>query len=258
MVTNVTGSSFTLTVGQSGASLTFTTDDKTEFKDGATLATMLNTIVKVEGVTNPDGTLYAKEVEGIENEAGAEVEGLVTQVTGNPATQLSVLAQDGVGSGVDDTKIGNIVTVDVTGAQFKVNKSNVDTSGIGGLPSSPNFPFDAGTVHAGQRVEVEGASTMSGSTLTADKVKLEQQALTGTVSGLPGPTSVGPLTFTLTVAPDSAFAMLSGQSNVTIYWQPGTELHKLTSVNNGDTVRVRGLVFFTGSGFNMIARRIDK
>jgi hypothetical protein len=38
-----------------------------------------------------------------------------------------------------------------------------------------------------------------------------------------------------------------------LYWQPGTDLHKLASVNNGDTVRVRSLVFFTGTGFNMIA-----
>ena len=43
-----------------------------------------------------------------------------------------------------------------------------------------------------------------------------------------------------------------------MFWQPGTDLHKLTSVNNGDTVRVRGLVFFSGSSFNMIARRIDQ
>jgi hypothetical protein len=47
-------------------------------------------------------------------------------------------------------------------------------------------------------------------------------------------------------------------TQVTVYWQPGTDLHKLANVNNGDTVRVRGLVFFTGTGFNMIARRIDQ
>ena len=52
--------------------------------------------------------------------------------------------------------------------------------------------------------------------------------------------------------------MLSGKTQITVYWQAGTDLHKLTDVKNGDTVRARGLVFFTGSSFNMIARRIDQ
>jgi hypothetical protein len=257
-VTNVSGTSFTMTVGQNGVSLTFTTDANTEFKDGATLATIMNTVVNVEGRTLADGTLYAKEVEGVENESGTELEGVVNQVTGNPATQLSVVAQDGSGSGMNDSNVGNVMAIDVTGAQYSVEQGDVDTSGIGGLPASPNFPFDATTVHAGQRVEVESSSTMSGTSLIADKVKLRQQGLTGTVSGLSAPTSAGPVQFTLTVASDSAFAMLSGQTTVTVFWQPGTELHNVASVKNGDTVRVRGLVFFTGTSFNMIAKRIGQ
>lgn len=256
-VTSISGTSFTMTVGQSGVPLTFTTDGNTEFKDGASLSTLMNTIVKVEGLTKPDNTLYAKEVEGVEDNNGMESDGLVTQVVGNPATQLNIVAQDGSGSGMDDTKVGSTLVVAVTGAQYKVSQGNIDSSGIGGLPSSPNFPFDATTVHAGQRVEVESASMINGTAIVAEKVKLQQQALTGTVSGLSGPTSAGPVTFTLTVASDSAFAMLSGQTTVTVFWQPGTDLHNLTNVNNSDQVRVRGLVFFTGSSFNLIARRID-
>jgi uncharacterized protein DUF5666/uncharacterized protein DUF4382 len=258
LVTGVSGTSFTMTVGQNGVSLTFTTDVNTQFSDGASLATMLNTIVNVEGNTQPDGSLYAKEIEGVENNAGMEADGLVTQVSGNPATQLSVVAQDGSGSGMDTTKIGTTLSIDVSGANYKVEQGNIDTSGIGGLPSSPNFPFDATTIHTGQRVEIESSSSMSSSTTVADKVKLQQQTLTGTVSGLAAPTSAGPVTFTLTVAPDSAFAMLAGQSRIAVYWQPGTDLHNLASVSNGDIVRVRGLVFFTSSSFNMIAHRIGQ
>lgn len=258
MVTAVNGNSFTLTVGQNGASLTLTTDANTEFDDGATLATLLNMIVKVEGVTRPDGTLYAKEAEGIENNNGAELEGLVNQVTGNPATQFTLVAQDGTGNGVTNSQIGTPITINVAGAQYRVNQGKVDTSGIGNLPSAPNFPFDATTIHAGQRVEVESSGGMAGTAFTAEKVKLDQQALKGTVSGLQGATSAGPVTFTLTVPSDSAFAMLSGQTTVKVFWQPGTDLHNLASVNNGNTVRVRGLVFFTGTSFNMIARRIDQ
>src|SRR5689334_6666005 len=83
----------------------------------SSLATMLNTIVKVEGVTKSDGSLYAKEVEGIESSSGIEVEGLITQVIGTPATQVTFLAQSGMGSGVDDNTTGASFTVDVSGAQ---------------------------------------------------------------------------------------------------------------------------------------------
>lgn len=242
---------------QTGVPLTFTTEANTQFDDGASLTK--NAIVTVEGVTKSDGTLYAKEVEGIEDASGAEAEGLITQVTGNPATQLTFVADHGMGSGMDDTKVGDTITADVSSAKkYEVKKGNIDTSGIGGLPSSPNFPFDATTVHAGQRIEVESISALNGASITADKVKLQQQALKGTVSGLQGPTTAGPVIFILNVGSDSAFAMLSGKTQVTVFWQPGTDLHKLTSVSNGDTVRVRGLVSFTGSSFDMIARRIDQ
>ena len=255
-VSSVSGNSFVLALGMTGTSLTFTTDANTEFKDGATLATMTNTVVTVEGFTRTDGTLYAKEVEGVEDAGGAEVEGLVSQVVGHPAMQLTFVADDGSGSGMDDTKTGSSFTADVSGAGYKVSKGNVDTSGIGGLPSPPNFPFDASTVHAGQRIEIETHNSVSGNSLVAEKVKLQQQVLSGTVSGLSGS---APTTFTLTVAPDSAFAMLSGSTSVTVYWQPGTDLHDLPhALTNGDAVRVRGLLFFSGSKFNMIARRITQ
>ena len=183
-------------------------------------------------------------------------DGIFTGGSQFPPSPLArvLVADDGSGSGMDDSKTGSSLTADVSGAGYKVSTSNIDTSGIGGLPSPPNFPFDAFTVHAGQRVEIESHSSVSGSSLVAEKVKLQQQALSGTVSGLSG---TAPTTFMLTVASDSAFAMLSGSTSVTVYWQPGTDLHDLQhALANGDSVRVRGLLFFTGTKFNMIARRI--
>ena len=253
-VSSVSGTSFTMTSGMKGTPLTFATDASTQFNDGASLATMTNTVVTVEGVTRSDGSLYAKEVEGVETANGVEADGLIMQVAGNPATQLVFVGDDGSGSGIDDTKIGTSLTADVSGAGYKVSTGNVDTSGIGGLPSPPLFPFDASTVHAGQRVEVESASALTGTSLVAEKVKLLQQAVSGTVSGLSG---TAPTKFALTVASDSAFAIASVSTTVTVYWQPGTDVHNLPhALTNGDAVRVRGLVFFSGSSFNMIARRI--
>jgi hypothetical protein len=256
VITAVNGSSFTLTVDQTGVALDFTTDTNTKFEDGATLA--LQAMVSVDGVTEPDGTLYAKKIEGVEDQHGAEGDGLITQVVGNPATQVTLVVDHAMGSGMDDSNVGSMVTADVSHAQYKVQEGDIDTNGIGGLPSSPDFPFDAATLHAGQSVEIDSDNSMNAGSLSAKKVELQQQALSGTVSGLTGPTTAGPVTFTLTIPADSAFAMLSGQSQVTVFWQQGTNLHNLASVKNGDSVRVRGLVFFTGSGFNMIAGRIDQ
>lgn len=272
-ITAVNGTSFTLTVSQTGAMLVFATDGNTQFKDGAALA--VNTIVMVDGVTRADGTLYAAKVEGIESETGEEAEGLITAVGGTPAASLTIVMDERTGSATANA-IGNTLTAAVSNAQFVVDDGNIDPSGIGGLPSPPEFSFDASTVHAGQRVQLEskdaehegaqpqdenGGSGDNGgttATLTAEKVRLLQQTLVGTVSGLSSSTSSGPVTLTLTVASDSAFAMLSGQTQLKVFWQSGTDLKDMTSVSNGDTIRVRGLVFNTGTGFNMIARRIAK
>src|SRR4029077_18453890 len=127
-VTAVNGSSFTLKL-QNGSSLTFTTDATTEFKDGVTgVAGLLNQVVTVEGFTKSDGTLFAKEVEGLENQNGGEVEGLITAISG---TTLTVTAQDGIGNGFDDTKVGATFSVNIAGlnaSKFRVKGGN----GFGG------------------------------------------------------------------------------------------------------------------------------
>ena len=257
LVGSVSGSSFTLNVGQSGAQLTFNTDNTTQFSDGVTdVNSALNQIVKVEGVTKADGTLFASEVEGLENQNGAELEGVMTAVTGNPASSITVLAQDGIGGGMNSSKVGASFTADVSGAQFKVNQGNIDTSGLGGIPGTPNFPFDAATLKAGQRVELESINTVpaAAGTIVAEKVKLQQQAIQGTVSNFTAG-SGGAATFDLSLPSSSYLALLSGKTSVHVFVQPGTD-NNAGTINNGSSVRVRGLLFWTGTSFNLIARRI--
>jgi len=257
-VTALNGTSFNLTASATGAQLTFATDSKTEFEDGASLASLaVNSIITVEGSTLSDGSLYARKIEGIENENGSEAEGLITSVTGSPATALTFVADHGTGSGVDSSTIGETATSDVSNARFEVKTGDIDTNSLGNLPSS-EFPFDSSSVHAGQRVEVESRNAMTSMTVSAEKVRLQQQALVGTVSGLSGSNSSGPATFTLALPADAAFSILAGTSTIHVLWQPGTDLHGLTAVSNGDSIRVRGLVFFNGTTAMMIARRIDK
>jgi hypothetical protein len=248
LVTAVNGSSFTMNVGQTGSSLTFTTDASTEFKDGVTtLASALNQVVTVEGFTRADGSLFAKEVEGLENETGAELEGIITQISGST---LTVMAQDGIGSGMDDTKVGDTFTVSIAGlkaSKFRVNLGN----GFGGssLPNA-SFPFDATTIHAGQRIEVDTdvALPPANGSINVDKIKLQQQGVAGTVQNLSGST------FDLALATDSALTVISGQSVVHVTTVGATDSR--TSVANGASVRVRGLLFWNGTSWQMIARRI--
>jgi Domain of unknown function (DUF5666) len=254
LVTGSTSSTFTMNVGQS-AQLTFAFDNTTTVSDGATLPPATNTIVKVEGVTKSDGSLFATEVEGIENQIdGAELEGLITLVTGNPATSLTVLTQDGIGGGIDDTTVGTTFTADVSGVQaskYRIDLGKTDFSSL----DMANFPFDATTIHGGQRVEVESAGPLAGGIVVADQVKLEQQAVTGTVAVMSGTSA--PRTITITLPADSAFAILSGGGTptVTVFDQPKTD-NRLTTINVGDTIRVRGLLFNASGTFNMVARRI--
>lgn len=257
LVTSVSGSGFTMNVGQSGAQLTFTTDNTTQFSDGVTdLNSTLNQIVQVEGMTKPDGTLFASEVEGLENQTGADLEGIMTSVTGNPATSVGILAQDGSGGGMNSSKIGATFSADVSGAQFKIDQGNIDTSGLGGIPGTPNFPFDAATLKAGQRIEVESTNAVpaAAGTVVADKVTLQQQALNGTVANFAAG-SGGAATFDLALPSDSYLTLLSGQSSVHVFLQPGTD-NQVGAISNTNTVRVRGLLFWTGTSFNLIARRI--
>jgi hypothetical protein len=254
-VTSVNGSNFILTPGQSGAQLTFATDSTTSFKDGITsLASALNQVVRVEGFTKPDGTLFAKEVEGLENQNGAELEGIITQMSGS---LLTVTAHDGSGMGMDNSKVGATFTVSISGlsaSKFTVDQGN-NFSGLT-LPSPPNFPFDGTTIHQGQRIEVEATGSVppASGMITADKVKLEQQTVRGTVANFVAGGN-GTATFDLILPADSHLAIISGQTVVHVSKLAGTD-NRFGNIANGSSIRVRGLLFWTGTTFNMIARRV--
>jgi hypothetical protein len=245
-VSAVNGSSFTLKL-QNGSSLTFSTDGTTEFKDGVTgVAGLLNQVVTVEGFTKSDGSLFAKEVEGLENQNGAEVEGLITAISG---TTLTVTAQDGIGSGMDDSKVGATFTVNIAGLQaskFRVKAGN----GFGGSLPNASFPFDATTIHQGQRIEVDtdAAVPPANGAITADKINLQQQGVSGTVSNATA------TTFDINLAADSALRTISGQTVVHVTRNSSTDSR--VTVSNGATVQVRGLLFWNGTSWQMIARRI--
>jgi hypothetical protein len=87
-------------------------------------------------------------------------------------------------------------------------------------------------------------------------VKLQQQSLSGIVSGYTVNNN-GQGSFTLTLASDSMFAKLTGLTTITVYQQSTTKLKNISSINNGDTLRVRGLLF-GGAQYRMVASHILK
>jgi hypothetical protein len=246
-VTAVNGSSFTMKIGQTGSSLTFTTDGTTQFKDGVTtVASLLNQVVTVEGFTKSDGSIFAKEVEGLESNTGAEAEGLITAIG---ASTLTVTAQDGIGNGFDDTKIGASFTVNIAGlnaSKFRVKAGN----GFGGGLPSATFPFDATTIHQGQRIEVDTdvAVPAANGAITPDKINLQQQGVSGVVA------NAAASTFDINLATDSALRTISGQTVVHVTKNSSTDSR--VTVANGGTVQVRGLLFWNGTSWQMLARRI--
>lgn len=248
-VTAATSTSFTLKVGQTGSSLNFNFDATTQFKDGLTAATLLNQIVEVEGFTRSDGSLFAKEVEGQEAATGSEVEGIIRSISGS---LLTVTSHDGAGAGMDDTKVGADFTVSIAGlgaSKFRFDGGN----GFGSLVPA-TLTFDATTIHQGQRIEVESNSPVptAGGSITADKVKLQQQGISGSVSNL----AASGDTFDLTVAADSALAVISGQTVVHVIKVSVTD-NRFGAIANGSGLRVRGLLFWNGTSWSMVARRIQ-
>jgi hypothetical protein len=238
-VTSISAPNFTIQTKTS--TITFATDANTQFKDGITALSQLKVgdIVEVDGTTKPDGSKLATKIEVEESQSGEEAEGIITAVTGAPATQITIAHQ------VDSTGTATPpVTVDVTlnaSTKFSVRTDKLNLGGT--VPA-----FDASHIGKGQRVETDSGSSTT-TPIVADKLKLREQALVGTVSGA---SASG---FTLTLNASSAFATLTGQSTVAVSVVSGTNL-KVTPAN-GNTVRVRGLIFVNAGSYSMTAARVD-
>jgi hypothetical protein len=249
-ISNISGASFTIALGQQ--SLTFATNSSTEF-DGIPGFSALTTgmIVQVRAVTQADGTLLATKVEAEDqddNRRDVEAQGVVASTTGSPVTQFAMVVNEHSGDHDDMPSLGGPLTVNVAGTtQFKIDTDSIDLTKLSFTPA-----FDATSLTKGQNVETEGP--VSNSTVTANKVRLKEQALTGTVSGLTQNGNAA--TFTLTVSSNSVFAMLAGQSTVTVFQQPSTRTK--VAVANGATVEVRGLLFFASGSYNLVTGGIRK
>jgi len=238
-ITNLTAPNFTVQTKE--ATITFATDTSTQFKDGITQLSDLKVgdIVEVDGKTKADGSKLATKVERESTSSGDEAEGVISAVTGAPATAVTIAHQVSASAPASAP-----VTVDIT-----INASTVFSVRADKL--SVTAPaFDASHIGKGQRIEADAAA--AGSPLVATKLKLREQGIVGTVAAAPAPTASA---FTLTIDPTSAFGKLSGATSVAVTIPSGGNV-KVTPTA-GAAVLVRGLVFVNGTTYTMIGTRED-
>ena len=237
-VTGITAPNFTIDTGS--ATITFATDANTKFKDGITQLSDLKTgdIVEVDGITKSDGTKLATKVEREGSSSGKEADGVISAVTGSPATAITIVHQHD-----SDDAAGAPTTLDITinsSTVFSVRSDKLSVTGT----------FDATHIGKGQRVEADASANAT--PLVANKLKLREQGVVGTVASSPAPTASA---FTLTIDPASAFGKLSGATSVAVTVPSGATLK--TTPTAGASLLVGGLVFVNGTTYTMTATRGD-
>jgi hypothetical protein len=258
-VSSASGSQFTMNMMMGLQSVTFTTNGNTQFAGMSGMGMMSNgTIVSVDGIPQADGSLLAQHIDYMSNNGGMMGGGIVTGTTGEPPTQLNIVANNGIGGGMMMSAISGNIAVNVSSSTpYSADSDGVDLSN---LPFTPTF--DSSSVAKGQKVDVvSGGSMMGGGgmmgggtsfgTINASQVLLEQQGFHGTVSNYSANGSQA--MFTLTLPTDSAFTTLTGISTVTVYQQNGTQMHNLTTISNGNQVQVRGLLFYDSGTYKLVS-----
>jgi hypothetical protein len=261
-VTSQSGSKFTMSSLMGMQTTTFTTNSNTQFPaSGMNGMGMMGNgmMVAVDAMMQADGSYLAQRVEYMgAAAAGMLGGGLVSSVTGTPPTQLTLIANGGMGNGMMASSIAGTITVALPASvPYSFDANGVDLTG---LPFTP--AFGASSLMTGQKVEVvSGGGMMAGGmmgglgTVTASQVRLEQQGLHGSVSAYTA--SGSQASFTLMLPTDSAFTTLTGAASIQVYKQTGTQLRGLTTVGNGANVQTRGLLFYDAGTYKLVATCIE-
>ena len=90
---------FTMTSMQAAHAFTFGMNSSTKF-DGTTMSGMMNgMLVMVDASLQSDGSLMATHVQSMMSSGGVVGGGIITAVTGQPPTSLTMVMQNSEGSG---------------------------------------------------------------------------------------------------------------------------------------------------------------
>ena len=264
MISSVSGNSFVMTSMQAAQNFTFGTNSSTVFS-GTSMNSMGNgMLVVVDATLQSDGSLLCTRLQSMMNSGGVMGGGIITGVAGSPPNSLTMIMQNGAGTGMMSSDFADGVSISLSGGtSYQTDEDNMD---MAGLPFTP--VFDQNHIYAGQSVMpisstgmmsggmgggMMGGSSMAG-TITASEVELEPQGLSGKASAAisSGVTS----SFTLNLPSGCAFTTLTGATSVTVFQQPQTTLVGSSPIASGSSMHAFGLLFFDGGQWKMVASRI--
>lgn len=267
VVSGVSSNSFSITPDQATNTFTFQISNETRFQGRITQMGQLGIGMGVLVTANlqADGSLLATQVRATMSGGGAMGGGIVTSVTpptGQPATEFTIVMQNGAGASVNTDYLSKTLTVEVSDTTtFEIDTDRVN---LASLPFNP--VFDRSNINAGQSVlpfsesgvvasttSCDTAGTSCG-TVSASTVRLREQGFRGTTDVVinPGTSS----TFTLTLMPDCAFTALTGATEILVYQQTETNVEDDTAIPVGATLGVHGLLFNNGGQWVLVASTI--
>lgn len=260
----VTGSApdgFSIQGFQTANTFTFRVSTETQFQGRVTQMSQLGNGmgVMVTATLQSDGTYAAKRVRAMMSAPGAMGGGIITAVDAVPATQLTIVMQNGAGASVNTDYLSKTLLVHLQ----DTTTYGIDTDRVSltGLPFEALF--DASNLNPGQSVlpVSDGAITPIASCdpacgeLTASSLELREQGFRGTATVDVNPGVV--TSFTLTLPSDCAFTKLTTATEITVYQQPGTNVEQNTAITAGTTLRVHGLLFYSGGQWRLVASTIS-
>ena len=245
---------------QTTHAFTFSLNAQTQFRGTVQSREMLQTGmgVIVNATLQSDGTLLATRVTTRMNSGGIMGGGIITEVTGQPATELTLVMQNGAGASLMSDYLSEQVTIGLLSTtKYEIDDDRIDLSS---LPIEP--VFDASNIYAGQSVlpigedgiAISGTDGATIGTITAAEVRLQEQGFRGTtdVAITPGTSQ----NFVLTLLPECAFTTLTGAESIVVYQLTGTNVEDDTAIPAGATLRVHGLLFKNAGQWTLIASRI--
>jgi hypothetical protein len=259
VVSSIGNGFIVMTSLQAMNAFTIQVNTQTQFRGLATSLTQLTPGmgVWVNAALQPDGTLLATRINAMMRSGGIMGGGIVTAVSGSPATQITIVMQNGAGASVNTSYLSKTLTVNLTAeTTYSIDDDRVD---LASLPFTP--VFNASNILLGQSVlpvddsgNIVSGTTSSAGTITASSLTLEERGFRGTTDTnlTPGTAT----TFTLTLPSDCAFTALTGASTITVYQQTGTNLQYQTPIPAGSTVRVHGLLFQNQGQWVLVASTI--
>lgn len=261
VITGTSQTGFSVKALQSTNMFTFQVSAETKFQGRVSQMSQLGNGmgVLVTAVLQSDGTYLAKQVRATMSAAGAMGGGIITAVDTVPATQLTIVMQNGAGASINTDYLSKTLLVKLLDTTtYEIDTDRVSLTGLDFEPT-----FDASNIFVGQGIlplsdtaitPIASCDPACGE-LTASTVRLREQGSRGTatVAVVPGATT----TFTLTLPADCAFTKLTTATEITVYQQASTNVEDQTTIAAGTTLRVHGLLFYSGGKWRLVASTIS-